>query len=862
MGQIDINYVTDSVKQARSRSPIKRTIPVFVILLLLIAVVPGHAQDSALSSDKSTYIVVFNDAPGVSAEATSATLESYVESYGGEVKYDYSIIDGMAVTLSDSEASRLSALPNVKYVEKDQQAQLLLDGAVRQIGADNVWLQGYDGEGVKIGVIDTGIDVNHPDLNNGKVVAWADFVYGINSTSFDGNGHGTHCAGIIAGTGNASGGKYKGVAPKASLMSAQIFNYSTMSANYSDMIRAIDWADANGAQVISLSVGGDVHSQSLEDAVANAVSQGIVVVVAAGNNGPDGYTPHKILCPGDAESVITVGAVDRTDLIAGFSSRGPTSDGRVKPDVSNVGVSVMSAKANGNPSNGYYVQKSGTSMATPMTAGVVALMLQKNPSLTPDQVKYILERTAKPLGSAQPNNDYGWGRVWANRSVNNSSYCGVSFNVSSYYVNEDAGTVTINVTKFGNDLFPASVNFATSDGTAHEGTNYVTESGTLTFQPADMFRTFTVSIKDDNVLDAQKYFTVSLSSPVNATLASDMSSRVYINDTDVLADFKSNIILGASPLTVQFNDTSIGMITSWQWNFGDGTGNSSERNATHTFINAGPDVATFTVTLTASNATGSSTKEILNYITVNPQPPVANFESNVTAGSVPLTIQFTDTSTGTANDWQWDFGDGTANSSLQNPVHVYNAKGVYNVTLTIQNDGGSSTVTRIKRINVTGYEPITFNVSLCQGWNMISIPVLPEDTNFTHLIPADARDHIYVIWSYEGGGVWKYWTELPGYTSTLTDVDVQHGYQICCDAPISFNVTGTLPESDQVSVVGGDWNIIGYPKLEPTDPAERYSDALVVWSLRNGSWYYYTSLPGYTNTLISMEPGYGYEVYK
>jgi PKD repeat protein len=667
-----------------------------------------------------------------------------------------------------------------------------------------------------------------------------------------------------------------------------------------------------------------------------------------------------------------------------------------------------------------------------MTAGVVSLMLQKNPSLTPEQVKYILTRTAKPLGSTQPNNDYGWGRVWANYSVDNSSYCKVSFNISSYYVNEDTGTVTVNITKTGNDLFPASVHYATADGTAHNGVNYVAKSGTLTFQPADKFKTFTVNIYDDNVFDAQKYFTVSLSSPANATLGSNISSNIYINDTDVLADFMSNVTSGTSPLDIQFNDTSIGSITSWQWNFDDGTGNSTIRNATHTFINAGPNTATYTVTLTSSNATGSSTKQIVNYITVKPQPPVANFESDITSGIEPLTVHFTDKSTGTvkswqwnfgdgtdnstehnpvhvfsnygkynvtltvANDggsstryvkdcvvvhnttpvvnfnanitsgnaplaiqfydtssgnnvtsWQWDFGDGTLNSTERNPVHVFNsygkypvtltvkndggsstkrmtnyilvrnatpsgnfnanitvgeyplaiqfddistgnnitewqwdfgdssaistdshpvhvytAKGVYDVKLTVKNDGGSNTVTRVRYINVTEPDKATFNVSLNAGWNLISFPVLPEDKSIIHLIPDDVRSHIFVIWSYTGAGAWKYWTELPDYTSTMSEVDTQHGYLVWCDSPVSFNVTGEMPDSDEVSLVSGDYNIIGYPKLDPADPADRYSDTLVVWGYKNGNWLYYTTLPGYTNTLTSLEPGYGYEVYK
>jgi serine protease AprX len=239
-----------------------------------------------------------------------------------------------------------------------------------------------------------------------------DYVNG-KTTPYDDHGHGTHVSSTIAGTGNASGGQYKGVAPEASLMVAKVLSGQGSGSN-TNILKGIDWAVQNGAQVISMSLGSSSHSQAMDDAIKSAVSKGVAVVVAAGNSGPNART---IACPGDSPDAITVGASDRSDAIASFSSRGPTYDGRVKPDVTNMGVGLVAAKAGGTAASGYYKAMSGTSMATPMTAGTVALLLQANKTLTPAQVKAVLEKTAKPLGGSVPNNDYGYGRVDAKAAL-------------------------------------------------------------------------------------------------------------------------------------------------------------------------------------------------------------------------------------------------------------------------------------------------------------------------------------------------------------------------------------------------------------------------------------------------------------
>jgi serine protease AprX len=386
-----------------------------MVLLTSVAVVaasPLKSQPTDNSSGYSTYIVAFKDGQSAMAENQ---VQSMVDSFNGQIIYKYSVINGWAVTIPDNKVDDLKALDNVKYVEKDQEVKVLLDKAVPQIGADQVWATGYTGKGVKVCVIDTGVDASHPDLNGNKVVGWVDYVNG-RSTPYDDHGHGTHVSSTIAGTGNASSGQYKGVAPEASLMVAKVLSAQGSGSN-TNILKGMDWAVKNGAQVISMSLGSSTHSQASDDAVANAVKAGVTVVIAAGNSGPNAKT---VACPGDSPDALTVGASDRNDAIASFSSRGPNRDGTVKPDVTNMGVSLVAAKATGtNPSKGtqYYLPMSGTSMATPMTAGTVALLLQANPKLTPAQVKAALTKTAKPLGGSVPNNNYGYGRVQAKAAL-------------------------------------------------------------------------------------------------------------------------------------------------------------------------------------------------------------------------------------------------------------------------------------------------------------------------------------------------------------------------------------------------------------------------------------------------------------
>jgi serine protease AprX len=304
--------------------------------------------------------------------------------------------------------------PGVRYVYEDLPVHALLDVSVPHLGVPALWSEGLDGKGVRIAVVDTGIDGEHPDFR-GRVAETVSFCL---EDVTDLNGHGTHCAGVAAGTGAASEGRYRGVAPGATLYIAKVLG-SDGNGMMSDVMAGIEWAVDRDVQVISLSLGGPGPcdgTDALSQMCDAAVEAGVVVCVAAGNDGPRART---IGMPGGAERALCIGAASNVDTVALFSSRGPTADGRVKPDVLFPGVDIVAARSRGTlmgaPVNTHYTAASGTSMATPHAAGLCALILQAEPSLRPDEIKARMLDAALDLGE-EPNAQ-GAGRVDGWRAV-------------------------------------------------------------------------------------------------------------------------------------------------------------------------------------------------------------------------------------------------------------------------------------------------------------------------------------------------------------------------------------------------------------------------------------------------------------
>ena len=367
--------------------------------------------------------------------AASLTLvNALITQAGGTVGRSLPIIGSVAADVPNVSLPLLAVNPLIARLSLDRVVAGAMERTGATVGATAAREQfGYDGSGIGIAIIDSGVTSWHDDLGDPAIGAqridrFVDLVNG-RQAPYDDYGHGTHVAGIIAGNGFDSGGRRSGIAPGAHVIALKVLD-GAGRGRISDVIAALDYAvsnkDALNIRVANLSVATGVYesynSDPLTLAARSAVDAGIVVVAAAGNNGrrPDGRTQYGgITAPGNAPWVLTVGAsshmgtVDRADdTIAAFSSRGPTAiDRAAKPDLVAPGVGIESLS---DPDSSFYATKSpyllsgtvatsylpylslsGTSMAAPVVSGTVALMLQANPSLTPNQVKTILRRTAE-----------------------------------------------------------------------------------------------------------------------------------------------------------------------------------------------------------------------------------------------------------------------------------------------------------------------------------------------------------------------------------------------------------------------------------------------------------------------------------
>lgn len=347
--------------------------------------------------------------------------------------------EGMTFTFDEtvtvSDPMELTAPEKMKEtLEERNGPSPMLDNSIRTLGIESLWDQGYKGQGVTIAVIDTGI-APHPDYND-RVKGFKDWVAG-KTEHYDDQGHGTHVAGCAQGDGKMSAGRFMGPAPEADLVGIKVLD-KRGSGKLSDIIKGVQWAVDNKEKydidIINMSLGGPGFASYKDDPVAQSVGKafdaGIVPMVAGGNSGPK---PSTIGTPGNHPNAFTVGALDDRgtvtrddDQVAFFSSRGPTShDGLTKPDILSPGVAITAANSLGSaidrapvPHVGQsYITISGTSMATPVMAGVVAAVLSANPDLTPGQVKDIFTSTADKLETGADANSQGSGVVDAQEAL-------------------------------------------------------------------------------------------------------------------------------------------------------------------------------------------------------------------------------------------------------------------------------------------------------------------------------------------------------------------------------------------------------------------------------------------------------------
>jgi len=412
----------------QTKTTLNRLLMAITLMIMLLGLTGGMPVSAA--ERQASYIV---------QAANTELAAQLVQAHGGEITSRLSIIHAVAANLTDNELTQLRLETGVLSITPNGEVSSSDDGAPADknkkdndkgipssdypelVGADLVWDKHVTGKGVAVAILDTGI-AKLPQLNqntknkSGRIVGWKDFIQN-SKTAIDPNGHGSHVAGIIANSQKGNDGYWNGIAPDANLVGVRVLD-KTGAGTYESVINGLQWVLENkeryNIKIINLSLVSNVQSpywaDPLNQAVTAAWADGLTVIVAAGNSGPE---PMSISVPGNNPYVITVGAfTDKytptdwsDDYIADFSSAGPTLDGFVKPDLVAPGAhmvsiapekSYLTSEYPENRLKANYFKLAGTSQATATVSGVAALMLSQNPNLTPDQVKYRLTVTALP----------------------------------------------------------------------------------------------------------------------------------------------------------------------------------------------------------------------------------------------------------------------------------------------------------------------------------------------------------------------------------------------------------------------------------------------------------------------------------
>jgi subtilisin family serine protease len=371
-----------------------KKIPLLLAFLAICLAGPAVNHASA-SVSKEGVMIGFNGKTNVRE----------LEKYGMTVHHIFKSISTVSGTISPSAKQSIEKLPNVKWVETDQaviaQSQVPTSG-LTTVKSTQAASLGLTGKGVKVAVIDTGVDLHHPDLHVSGGVSEVSYTKSYN----DDNGHGTHVAGIIGALNNSIG--VVGVAPDVSLYAVKSLDQEGRG-NLGDIIAGIDWAIRNHMNIVNLSLTIDQGSQALQAEVNKAYSKGVIVVAAAGNIEDPSTKVTDVLYPARYSSVISVGSIDRTGYRSSFSYYGKDLDFMAP------GENILSTFVNPRSKSnlGYYEKDTGTSMATPYVTGVFALYKQAYPSLSITAIEKLVEQNAKDLGARGKDRYYGYGLIQA-----------------------------------------------------------------------------------------------------------------------------------------------------------------------------------------------------------------------------------------------------------------------------------------------------------------------------------------------------------------------------------------------------------------------------------------------------------------
>ncbi len=633
----------------------------------------------------------------------------------------------------------------------------------------------------------------------------------------DFNGHGTHCAGNVAaitnngygtcgpaggwgnGTLQASGNGVKIMALRIG-WSGQYWYYEVGYVRMDFIAEALYYAADNGAKIASCSWGSS-NSGGLSSAISYFLGSGGIIFKAAGN---DGSQTADYMCGLNNANIVSVAATDSNDCKADFSTYGTWVD------ISAPGTGILSTyHDHGDPQNDYVAALDGTSMATPLSAGVAALIWSQNQGWSRSQVLTQLFESADDIDNLSCNSSYagklGAGRINAYNAVNT----GTPPPVADFTGSPTSGCapLTVNFTdQSTGDITSWDWDFGDGGSSAAQNPSYQYNSG----------GTYTVSLT------------------VTGPGGSDTETKTNYITVNVgpTAGFVGSPTFGTEPLTVNFTDQSTGA-ASWDWDFGDG-GSSTAQNPSHEYTSAG----TYTVSLTVTNACGSDTETKTDYITVNPcLAPVADFEGSPLSGEAPLTVSFTDISTNGPSSWAWDFGDG-GTSTAQNPTHQYTSAGTYTVSLTATNSCGSDIETKNDYITVTCTAPVA---------DFVGSPTsgeVPLTVSFTD----QSTDAISWAWDFGDGGTstaqnpTHQYTSAGTYTVSLTatnscgsDIETKTDYiTVTCTAPVADFVGSptsgeaplTVSFTDQsTGAISWDWDFGDGGTSTAQNPTHQYTSA-------------------------------------
>jgi serine protease len=657
----------------------------------------GTTTSPAELSAAGRYIIKYRHQVGLRSERGIAALEKQ----GAQVKLELAPQNAVAAELSPDLVASLRSNPDVEYIEPDpvrvplaQQVPFGID----MVQAPLVWPQG-SATSRKVCIIDSGLYVAHEDIQDGSVSGYP------SDWSTDGCGHGTHVAGTIAGLNNDLG--VVGVNPSGiSLYIVKIFGNNCSATFGSSITDALNRCKANGANVVSMSLGGQFSSTTERDAFQAAFNEGVLSIAAAGNSGNTAYS-----YPASYPSVVSVAAIDANKQVTSFSQKND------QVDIAAPGAGVLStwpAKENSSVTVSGVTYVANGVDGTQRTTGVSAPLVDGGLCDTAGSWsgKMVLCERGTVTFADKVNNVKNGGGTGAIIYNNVSGpFKGAMGNTTSTLPavtlsQEDgqflkANRLGVSATLVSQVTKPAS-GYEYLDGTSM-ATPHVSGVAALIWSVNPAWTN--AQIRQALESTAQDLGTVGRDNSYGHGLVQAKAALDFLQGTSNNAPVAS-FTHSCSGLSCGFTDTSTdsdGSITAWSWNFGDGT-TSAVRNPSHTYAAAG--VYSVSLTVTDDDGATHTVTRTVNAGNVN-SAPTASFTSSCTQ----LTCNFTDTSTdsdGSIAAWSWNFGDGTT-STVRNPSRTYAAAGTYTVSLTVtDNQGATATTTRTISVSSISIEAYTY----------------------------------------------------------------------------------------------------------------------------------------------------------